>query len=53
MTDDEMMEWGAYGRAVTLSSTPLSGMGPGEDIVRLWNLVGALEGKLREMASNG
>lgn len=51
MTDEELAEWGVYGRLVTLQSTYIGTM-PGHDLVKLWNAFGALEAKVRAMSDD-
>lgn len=52
LSDDELAYWGNYGRLVSPTTTLLDGLSPGQDLVALWNMFGALEAKVRAMSDD-
>jgi hypothetical protein len=49
VSDEELDVWLEYAQRVGMDSMPLGGAGLARDVVTLWNVIGALGAKIRQM----
>jgi len=51
MDDKELAFWGDFGRTASETTLTLTMFGQGASLLKMWNVIGELEAKVRELES--